>query len=151
MPFSFLYRGKPVTSTLSIETNRIMRANILLLFGLFVAISSAQITTDFSSLTARPVTGSTLNSVTNGGSWYLNTGRNTAFEIQLYKRIHRLVLLIFWLRRRAPKNDSEPTTCCPSAKNLDIITGTESLPFSGSLLHSSSSLHPLPFETSKSL
>ena len=59
-----------------------MRANILLPFGLSVALSSAQVATDFSSLTAGPVTSSTLNSVTTGGSWYLNPDRDAVFEIQ---------------------------------------------------------------------
>lgn len=59
-----------------------MRAHILLSFGLSAALSAAQIATDFSSLTAGPVTSSTLNSVTTGGVWYLNTGRGAAFEIQ---------------------------------------------------------------------
>ncbi|MDB4500934.1 glycosyl hydrolase [Akkermansiaceae bacterium] len=59
-----------------------MRANILLPFGLSVALSSAQIVADFSSLTAGPVTSSALNSVTTGGTWYLNPDRGAAFEIQ---------------------------------------------------------------------
>ncbi|MEP4077294.1 glycosyl hydrolase [Haloferula sp.] len=62
-----------------------MRATILLPIGIIAlsaVISSAQVTTDFSSLTAGPVTGGNLNSVTTGGVWYLNTNRGASFEIQ---------------------------------------------------------------------
>lgn len=59
-----------------------MFVKILIPLGLSAAISSAQVTSDFSSMTAGSVTSASLNSVTNGGTWYLNTARGATFEIQ---------------------------------------------------------------------
>ncbi|MEN8772372.1 MAG: glycosyl hydrolase [Akkermansiaceae bacterium] len=59
-----------------------MRLKFLFPLGFSIALSSAQITADFGSLDAGPVTSAILDSATAGGVWFLNTSRGAFFEIQ---------------------------------------------------------------------